>query len=98
MRRLAVLVRHLPPTSSTSHALVGSVPSTEAQLLAQIWELVAHAAGGGKGKAPKHPLLEATRSTVASAAQMAPERRRALMAARARARERRRKIATGEIT
>lgn len=98
LRRLRVLIRHLPPSANTSSALVGSaVPTVEAQLLAQLWELVA-SLGSSEGKAPKHPLLESTRSTAGAAKRMAPGRQRALMAARARAAARRHAIESGEIT
>jgi hypothetical protein len=97
LRRLRVLVRHLPRDTDTVRALAGQEPpSTEAVLLAELWSLVdAHV--GRRKRARVHPLLKDLRQTQRARAVTSPDRRRALAAARRRQAARRRAIESGEI-
>lgn len=86
---LAVRIRHLPPDSATVTALNGGEPdwSRLEVLTTDLWSALA-------GK--EHPAVAKARrgrKPVVTA-----ERARKLRAARAHARERRRQIATGELT
>lgn len=93
LRRLAVLVRHLPPESSVAFIARDKEMhwSVEAQLLddlRMVWT-------GTKDKPAKpHPK----RPTPGRARRKDPARARKLADAKRRARERRRAIAAGEIT
>jgi hypothetical protein len=90
LRRLMVLVRHLPAESATVQALNGGhVWSLGEVLLADVWQATARSK-------TRHPLLvEAQRHARRVALPSGFTRRAA--AARARARARRERIAAGEI-
>lgn len=92
LRRLSVLVRHLPPGSATSTALNGGDPEwTRSEvLLTDLWS-----AWAGK----EHPrIAEARKKGKRSRRSWSAQRLDRYRRARQRARERKRKIASGEIT
>jgi len=93
LRRLAVLVRHLPAESAVGRELHPDPPWTRQEVLtAHVWQ----AAAGSK---KPHPMLAAAGKAANADRRAAdPDRRRRLAAARARARERRRLIEDGVIT
>lgn len=88
LRRLAVLVRHLPSDSATVTAVTGEEGWTRDQvLLTDLWS-----AWAGK----EHPAIADARRR--HRRPLTAERLERLRSARARARERRRQIESGELT
>jgi len=93
LRRLAVLIRHLPPESATARALAGGpVWTLTEHLLDDVRRQVAVLAGA------KEPDAYPGRFTVLPSPRDTLARNRALADARRRARARRDRIAAGEIT
>ena len=95
LRRLFVLIAHLPPDSAVKRAVSDGASiwdDEKVSLLAHIWQAAA-------GSEKSHPWLEdAARQSKAKRRANDPKRKRALAAARRRAEERKRAIAAGEIT
>src|SRR5690606_9976085 len=93
LRRIFVLVRHLPPESAVAEVLRGGKPhwSIEAQL---IDDLRVSLTGSKERPSKPHP----SRPKPSSRPRTTPERARKLAAARRRARERRRRLEAGELT
>lgn len=92
MRRLKVLIDHMPVESELRAAATDApLMNLEHVLLADIWQATA------RSKAP-HPLLREARSKTRANRQATPQRRRKLAAAKARRRDRLRRIDDGEIT
>lgn len=89
LRQIAVRVRHLPPDSAVAVALNGGEAgwTRDQVLLTDIWST-----WNGK-EHPALALARRSRGRIPTA-----ERLRRLVAARRRARDRRRRIARGEIT
>jgi hypothetical protein len=92
LRKLRVLIRHLPTDSALATAENGGKPihNQDTILLAEIATATAHA------KKP-HPVINEVKSRQRARRDQAPSRRRALVAARRRAEQRRRAIEAGEI-
>lgn len=92
LRRLAVLVTHLPNDSALSKAFdPNHVWRVADILLAHIWQAVAHSK-------TTHPMLTAEFRRVSSVTPWTPDRARAVAEARRRAAQRRQAIADGTIT
>ena len=93
LRRLSVLVKHLPAESAVGRTLHPDPPWTRTHiLLAHVWQASA-------GSKKPHPMLEAAqRGSRKARRAVDPDRRRRLAAGRRRARERRRLIDDGVIT
>ena len=90
LRRLLVLVRHLPPESRLAQELVGTHWSVEAHLLDTLRMVWTHS---DRNPAQPHP----DRPTAEKRRQASPEWQAKVADARTRARARRQKIESGEL-
>lgn len=93
LRRISVLLRHLPPDSAVARIELRNAPAWQLEhvLLADIWQAVA------RSRKP-HPLLARARQQTDRHHRPNAERLADLAAARREAEARRAAIAAGEIT